>query len=168
MSMSQVKNHLHANSTLQEVDKTHQECQEIKAFTRAFLQEVAASRLPSSISEGEILFRQVPQSTVATVLQGSTVYRCHVQGVNTTAAHLLSVGRLLLTGCFLCFIPGVCGPRFMRQWGQFGEKICTQTWTWEKQLKYRTLFHFLQAKEEEIGTGVKIVALFDHIYISHA
>ena len=54
-----------------------------------------------------------------------------------------------------CFISGVCTPYFIRLCGQIGEKISTQTWTWEKQLKYSTLFHFLQKHEEEIKTGVK-------------
>ncbi|XP_027146236.1 protein sel-1 homolog 3 isoform X2 [Larimichthys crocea] len=48
---------------------------------------------------------------------------------------------------------GVCTPHFVRLSGQFGENICTQTWTWEKQLDYSTLFNFLQTKEEEIRTG---------------
>ncbi|XP_044054603.1 protein sel-1 homolog 3 isoform X2 [Siniperca chuatsi] len=94
-----VKNQLHPKSTLQKLDKTHQVCQEIKAFTRAFLQEVTESHLPSPHNKG------------------------------------------------------VCTPHFINLWGQFGEKICIQTWTWEKQLEYSTLFHFLQRKEEEIRTG---------------
>ncbi|XP_070765272.1 protein sel-1 homolog 3 [Enoplosus armatus] len=95
----EVKNPLHPKSTLQELDKTHQECQEIKVFTRAFLQEVTESHL------------------------------------------LLPINK------------GVCTSHFVRLWGQFGEKICAQTWTWEKQLKYGSLFHFLRTKEEEIRTG---------------
>lgn len=54
-----------------------------------------------------------------------------------------------------CFISGVCTPHFIRLCGQTGEKISTQTWTWEKQLKYSTLFRFLQKHEEKIRTGVK-------------
>lgn len=57
-------------------------------------------------------------------------------------------------GCFFCFISGVCAPHFIRLWGRFEEKTCTQTWTWETQLKYSTLFHFLQTQEEEIRAGV--------------
>lgn len=53
-----------------------------------------------------------------------------------------------------CFISGVCTPHFIRLCGQTGEKISTQTWTWEKQLKYSTLFRFLQKHEEKIRTGV--------------
>ncbi|XP_042368105.1 protein sel-1 homolog 3 [Plectropomus leopardus] len=94
-----VKNQLPPESTLQELDKTHQECREMKALTRAFLQEITKSHVPSP--------------------------------VNT----------------------GACTPYFIQLWGQPGWKICTQTWTWEKQLKYSTLFHFLQTKEEEIRTG---------------
>nr|XP_046248204.1 protein sel-1 homolog 3 isoform X2 [Scatophagus argus] len=92
----QVKN---PESILQELDRTYQECQEIKAFTRAFLHQVTESHRPSLISEG------------------------------------------------------VCTPHFIRLWGQLGEEVSTQTWTWEKQLNYSTLFHFLQTKEKEIRTG---------------
>lgn len=52
------------------------------------------------------------------------------------------------------FSPGVCTTQFIKLWGQFGEKTSTQTWSWEEQLKYNTLFDFLQTKEEEIRTGV--------------
>ncbi|XP_073332497.1 protein sel-1 homolog 3 [Pagrus major] len=85
-------------TTLHELDETHQECQKIKAFARAFLKQATESH---------------PSST----------------------------------------IKGVCTPHFIRLCCQFGEKISTQTWTWEKQLKYSTLFHFLQKHEEEIRTG---------------
>ncbi|KAA8589682.1 hypothetical protein FQN60_013047 [Etheostoma spectabile] len=95
----EVKNQLHPESTLQQLDRTHQQCQEMKAFTRAFLQEVTASHVPSPI--------------------------------NTDA----------------------CSSHFISLWAQSGEKICIQTWSWEKQLKYSTLFHFLQTKEEEFRTG---------------
>ncbi|TDH08104.1 hypothetical protein EPR50_G00094300 [Perca flavescens] len=95
----EVKNQLHPESTLLQLDKTHQQCQEMKAFTQAFLQEVTASQVASPI--------------------------------NTDA----------------------CTPHFIRLWAQSGEKICIQTWTWEKQLKYSTLFHFLQTKEEEFRAG---------------
>ncbi|XP_026201993.1 protein sel-1 homolog 3 [Anabas testudineus] len=95
----EIKNELHPKSTLQELDRAHQECQEIKALTKAFLQEVTETHPPSPINNG------------------------------------------------------VCTPHFIRLWGQFEEKTCTQTWTWETQLKYSTLFHFLQTKEEDIRTG---------------
>nr|XP_033477060.1 protein sel-1 homolog 3-like isoform X1 [Epinephelus lanceolatus] len=96
---TKVKNQLHPASTLQALDKTHQDCQEIKALTRAFLQDV-------------------------------------------TKSHLLSP-----------FNTGVCTPHFIRLWGQSEEEICTQTWIWEKQPRYSTLFQFLRTKEEEIRTG---------------
>ncbi|XP_070688255.1 protein sel-1 homolog 3 [Pempheris klunzingeri] len=96
LGTEEVKNQLHPKSPLQELDKTHQECQEIKAFTKAFLHKITESHLLSPVSKG------------------------------------------------------VCT---LRLWRQFGEKICTQTWTWEKQLHYSTLFHFLQTKVEEIRTG---------------
>ncbi|XP_070817191.1 protein sel-1 homolog 3 [Chaetodon trifascialis] len=85
--------------TLQELEKTHQECRAIKAFTRAFLHQVTESHILSRINKG------------------------------------------------------VCVPHFMTLWGHSGERISTPTWTWEKQLKYSKLFHFLQTKEEEIRTG---------------
>ncbi|KAM9358011.1 protein sel-1 homolog 3 [Symphorus nematophorus] len=94
-----VRNQLQPKSVFQELDETHQECQEMKAFTRAFLQQV-------------------------------------------TESHLLPPNN-----------KGICTPHFIRLWGQFGEKISTQTWTWEQQLHYSTLFQFLQTKEEEIRTG---------------
>ncbi|XP_067453772.1 protein sel-1 homolog 3 [Thunnus thynnus] len=95
----EVKNHLYPESTLQDLDKTHGVCQEIKEFTAAFLQGVGDSHLPSSLNTG------------------------------------------------------FCTPHFIRLWSQFDEKICRQTWTWETQLKYSTLFHFLQTNEEKLRTG---------------
>uniref|UniRef100_UPI0037E8532C protein sel-1 homolog 3 isoform X2 n=1 Tax=Semicossyphus pulcher TaxID=241346 RepID=UPI0037E8532C len=89
----EVKNELQPKSTLQKLDRTHQECREMKTFAEAFLKQVTRSS------------------------------------------------------------KGVCTPPFIRLWGRSGEKRCTQTWTWEQQLKYSRLFHFLQAKEEEIRTG---------------
>ncbi|XP_023128656.3 protein sel-1 homolog 3 [Amphiprion ocellaris] len=97
----EIENALQPQSTLHELERTHQECREIRAFTKAFLQEV-------------------------------------------TKSHLLSPAN-----------KGVCTFDFLRLRGQFEEKekTCTQAWTLERQLKYNTLFHFLQAKEEEIKTG---------------
>ncbi|XP_059197524.1 protein sel-1 homolog 3 [Centropristis striata] len=94
---NEVKNHL--ESTLQELDKTHQECEEMRVFTQAFLQEVTDSHDTSPINTG------------------------------------------------------VCSPHFIGPWDQYGKKNCIQTWSWERQLQYSTLFHFLQTKEEEISTG---------------
>ncbi|XP_075937671.1 protein sel-1 homolog 3 [Anarhichas minor] len=91
-----VENHL--ESTSQELDRTHQECQEVKALTQAFLKEVTESH----------------DTTVAT---------------------------------------GACTPYFTRLRGPSREKVCTQTWTWEEQLKHSTLFHLLQTKKENIRTG---------------
>uniref|UniRef100_A0A8P4KDE9 Protein sel-1 homolog 3 n=1 Tax=Dicentrarchus labrax TaxID=13489 RepID=A0A8P4KDE9_DICLA len=48
----EVTNELHPKSALQELDKTHQECVEIKAITRAFLQQVTESHLLSIINKG--------------------------------------------------------------------------------------------------------------------
>lgn len=97
----EIENPLHPQSTLDELERTHQECREIRAFTKAFLQEV-------------------------------------------TESHPLSPAN-----------KGVCTFDSLRLRGQFEEKekTCTQTWTLKRQLKYSTLFHFLQAKEEEIRTG---------------
>ncbi|XP_040897218.1 protein sel-1 homolog 3 isoform X2 [Toxotes jaculatrix] len=95
----EIKNPLHPKTTLQELDKTHRECQEIKAFTKALLKEVTESHLLSTISKG------------------------------------------------------VCTPHFMRLRRQFGEKICTETWTWETPRKHSTLFRLLQRKAEELRTG---------------
>ncbi|XP_023284508.1 protein sel-1 homolog 3-like isoform X1 [Seriola lalandi dorsalis] len=95
---TQIKTHLNPEATLQELDKTHRECQEIKRFTKAFLREVTERHLLSTISKD------------------------------------------------------VCKPHFIRLWGQFGEKICTQTWSWETPLKHSSLFHLLQKKEEEGGS----------------
>ncbi|XP_068176249.1 protein sel-1 homolog 3 [Antennarius striatus] len=86
-------------SPLQDLDKTLKECQDMKSFTRAYLQQVTDSHHPSLINKG----------------------------VSTT--------------------------QFVRLWGKFRKKISTQTWTWEKQHDYKTLFHYLQSKEEEIRTG---------------
>ncbi|XP_071343140.1 protein sel-1 homolog 3 [Trachinotus anak] len=94
-----IQNQLHPKATLQELDRTHRECQEIKAFTKAFLKEVTESHLLSTISKG------------------------------------------------------VCTPLFIKLWGHIGEKICTQTWSWETALKYSSLFHLLQTKEEELRAG---------------
>ncbi|CAB1439267.1 unnamed protein product [Pleuronectes platessa] len=94
----EIKNQLHLK-TLQELDKTHRECQEIKAFTKAFLKEV-------------------------------------------TESHNLSTNS-----------KAVCTPHFIRLWVQPGEKTCSQTWTWETPLKYSSLFHLLQTKEEQVRTG---------------
>lgn len=54
--ISQVENQLHSKTVLQELDKTHRECQEMKEFTKAFLKEVTESHPLSTISKGEILF----------------------------------------------------------------------------------------------------------------
>ncbi|XP_047442199.1 protein sel-1 homolog 3 isoform X2 [Mugil cephalus] len=96
----EINNQLHPETTLRELERTHQGCQEITAFTKAFLREVTGNHLRSPSSRGAC------------------------------------VAALPL-------------------WGQFEkkEKTCTQTWTWEVQLKYSTLFKFLQTKEEEIRTG---------------
>ncbi|CAK6956152.1 protein sel-1 homolog 3%2C partial [Scomber scombrus] len=48
----QVKNPLYPKSILQDLDKTHQECQEIKAFTAAFMKGVTESHLTSPIKTG--------------------------------------------------------------------------------------------------------------------
>ncbi|GAA6217828.1 protein sel-1 homolog 3-like [Lates japonicus] len=95
----EVENQLHSKTTLQELDKSHRECQEMKEFTKAFLKEVTESHPLSTISKG------------------------------------------------------VCAPHFIRLWGQFDEKFCTQTWPWETTRKHSTLLHLLQAKEEELRTG---------------
>ncbi|XP_026160908.1 protein sel-1 homolog 3 isoform X2 [Mastacembelus armatus] len=95
----EIENQLHPKSTLLELDRVHQECQEITAFTKAFWKEVVESHLPSPFSKG------------------------------------------------------VCMSHSINTWGQIEERICTQTWSWETQLKHSTLFHFLQAKTEEIRTG---------------
>ncbi|XP_028260580.1 protein sel-1 homolog 3 [Parambassis ranga] len=95
----EVKNQLHPGSVPRELERAHQECLEIRAFTKAFLQEV-------------------------------------------TVSHLLSQANR-----------DVCAPDFSRLWGWAGEKNCVQRWTWETHLKYRTLFDYLQTKEEEIITG---------------
>lgn len=97
----EIKNQLQPQSTLHQLEKAHQECQEIKAFTKAFLQEV-------------------------------------------TRSHHLSLTS-----------KGVCAPDFSRLCAQFEgkEKTCAQTWTWETQLKYNTLFHYFLTQEEEIRTG---------------
>lgn len=55
LSTAQVKNQLHPES-LQDLDKTHLECQEIKAFAKAFFREVTKSHFLSPINKGEILF----------------------------------------------------------------------------------------------------------------
>ncbi|XP_008297004.1 protein sel-1 homolog 3 [Stegastes partitus] len=98
---NEIKNPLHPQSTFNELERAHRECCEIRAFTKAFLQEA-------------------------------------------TESHPLSPAN-----------KGVCTFDFLQLRGQFKKKkkTCTQTWTLEKQLKYSTLFHFLQAKEEEIRTG---------------
>lgn len=74
------------------------------------------------------------------------MYKVSIQQ-HTTLSMKISVDRL-------CFISGTCIPHFIRLWGHFGGKISTPTWTWENQLDHSTLFHFLQTKAEEIGTGV--------------
>ncbi|XP_069378563.1 protein sel-1 homolog 3 isoform X2 [Paralichthys olivaceus] len=94
----EIKNQLHLK-TLQELDKTHHKCQEIKAFTKAFLKEV-------------------------------------------TQSHMLSTNS-----------KAVCTPHLIRLWGQSGKKTCSQPWTWETPLKYSSLFHLLQTKEEQVRTG---------------
>lgn len=101
---SQVRNPI---STLHELDKTHQECQEIKAFTRAFLQQVTESHHLSIINEGEILFWQVLWKSVTTILKQSAMNRSLIQGVDT-AAHLWIMGRLLLTGYASFFFSPRC------------------------------------------------------------
>ncbi|XP_006790304.1 protein sel-1 homolog 3 [Neolamprologus brichardi] len=97
----QIKNQLHSKPTLNELQRIHQECQEIRAFTKAFMQEVNENYLLSPVSRD------------------------------------------------------VCTPDFLRLWGQFAskEKTCTQTWTFETQIKYSTLFQLLVTKEVEIRTG---------------
>ncbi|KAM7011912.1 protein sel-1 homolog 3 [Tautogolabrus adspersus] len=52
----QVKNQLQPKSTELELDKTHQECLEIKAFTKAFLHKVTESHPMSQISKGTTPF----------------------------------------------------------------------------------------------------------------
>ncbi|KAK9518893.1 hypothetical protein VZT92_021660 [Zoarces viviparus] len=97
LGTEKVENHL--ESTSRELDRTHQECQEVKALTQAFLKEVTERQ---------------DTTPVAT---------------------------------------GACTPYFTRLRGRSREKVCTQTWTWEEQLKHSTLFHLLQTKKENIRTG---------------
>ncbi|XP_029002328.1 protein sel-1 homolog 3 isoform X2 [Betta splendens] len=106
LGTEEIKNELQPKATLEELDRTHQECQEIKALTQTFLQQVTESHSPSPINKG------------------------------------------------------VCTPRIMSPWGQLEEETCTQTWSWETQLKYKTLFQFLKTKEEGIRTGSVAVKHF--------
>ncbi|XP_053715256.1 protein sel-1 homolog 3-like [Synchiropus splendidus] len=48
---------------------------------------------------------------------------------------------------------GVCASHVKRPWGHFGERMSKQTWSWESQEKYRTLFKFLQSKLEATRAG---------------
>lgn len=50
--ISQVRNPI---STIHQLEKTHLECQEMKAFTKAFLQQVTESERPSIINRGELI-----------------------------------------------------------------------------------------------------------------
>ncbi|XP_029906417.1 protein sel-1 homolog 3 [Myripristis murdjan] len=102
-----VKNPLSPKTTLEDLDKTHLECQEIKRFTAAFLQGVTGSRITLN--------------------------------------------------------KGFCNPHFKPFRGQFKENICRQTWTWETQLKYSALFHFLQTKEEDLRAGSSSMNNLRHI-----
>ncbi|XP_017278998.1 protein sel-1 homolog 3 [Kryptolebias marmoratus] len=43
LGTKEIKNQLHPESTLQELDRAHMECQEMKTFTKAFLREVTES-----------------------------------------------------------------------------------------------------------------------------
>lgn len=54
--LTQIQNDLHPESTLQELDRAHMECQEMKSFTKAFLTEVTESRLLPINNKGNILF----------------------------------------------------------------------------------------------------------------
>ncbi|KAM9384073.1 protein sel-1 homolog 3 isoform 2-T2 [Pholidichthys leucotaenia] len=97
----EVKNQLDSMPVLLELMRTHQECQEMQTFMKAFLQAVKED-------------------------------------------DFLSPAR-----------KGVCTPHFERLWGQSEakKKTSTQAWTWETQLKYSTLYNFLQAKADKIRTG---------------
>ncbi|XP_038131845.1 protein sel-1 homolog 3 [Cyprinodon tularosa] len=97
---NEIKNQLHLMPAAQELDRAHMECQEIRGFTIAFLQQIAES-------------------------------------------HLLSLTN-----------KAVCSNN-LTHWTQFDTKkaTCTQTWSMEEQLKYKTLFHFLQGEEGITQTG---------------
>ncbi|TKS74871.1 Protein sel-1 -like protein 3 [Collichthys lucidus] len=55
----EVRNQLDPESALQELDKTHRECREIKALTRAFLQQVTESHLPTPINKGSLGMKEL-------------------------------------------------------------------------------------------------------------
>lgn len=61
--LSQVRNPI---SWLHQLENTHRECQEMKAFTKAFLQQVTESQRLSIISRGELL---LPDKAFQKVLQ---------------------------------------------------------------------------------------------------
>ncbi|XP_069006057.1 protein sel-1 homolog 3 [Embiotoca jacksoni] len=48
----EIKNQLHPESTFHELEGAHRDCQEIRAFTKAFLREVTESHLLSPINKG--------------------------------------------------------------------------------------------------------------------
>ncbi|XP_074523997.1 protein sel-1 homolog 3 [Halichoeres trimaculatus] len=54
-----VENQLQPISLLKELDKTHQECQEVKEFTKAYLREITKSRPKPSIKKGNTPFIQL-------------------------------------------------------------------------------------------------------------
>lgn len=54
--MFQVENQLHPMSAAQELDRAHVECQEMRTFTKAFLDRVAKNHLLALTKEGDILF----------------------------------------------------------------------------------------------------------------
>ncbi|KAG7228882.1 hypothetical protein INR49_008660 [Caranx melampygus] len=51
LGTEEIKNHLQPEATLQELDRTHCECQEIKVLTKAYLRAVSESHLTSTISK---------------------------------------------------------------------------------------------------------------------
>ncbi|KAG8003474.1 Protein sel-1-like protein 3 [Nibea albiflora] len=91
----EVRNQLDPESALQELDKTHQECREIKALTQAFLQQVTKSHLPTPINKGSLGMKELR----------STLFD---QAVNTVftidqAQHKITTKSTSLLQIFSCF-----------------------------------------------------------------
>lgn len=120
--MGQVRN---PPTTLHQLEKTLQECQEVRGWTRTLVQRVAESHRRE---QGE---RSFQPSNEPSVRRRLTRF-CPSSSSSST---------------------GGCISPFAELTGRFQRYVSEQTWSWEEQLKFGPLFKFLQRQEGNIGAG---------------
>ncbi|XP_022614767.1 protein sel-1 homolog 3-like [Seriola dumerili] len=95
LGTEEIKTHLNPEATLQELDKTHRECQEIKRFTKAFLREVTERHLSSTISKGSLGMKQLRTALFKEAV--ATMFPVDQEQIKITSQ---SMSLLQVSSCF--------------------------------------------------------------------